>query len=135
VWRVLDEIGRAMQAFAQADTSTGHGKHCESKRHLGLPRMIDGPRPFDTPPPRDLYCVRGHRHGAPAWYHVTHGKDGLTIRVSAFPSSDTRADDSTSPDTGRRESSALLTDLLGHLKQYIEDRTAGNSRQTKRGRR
>jgi CRISPR-associated protein Cmr6 len=121
-WRILDEIGEAMKAFAQAGTARGHGKHCDAKRHLGLPRKLHGPLSKKLPhqrewsPPIDLEAASGQRHAAPVWYHVAKGKDGLAVRIAAFPSAATRAPD-TPAGEGWGESEALLRELLQYLAQ------------------
>jgi CRISPR-associated protein Cmr6 len=130
-WRVLDEIGAAMQAFAQSPPESGHGKHCDAKRHLGLPRKLHGPLPFALPhqrdwsPPIDLEAAHGDRHAAPIWYHVAPGERGLTIRVSPFPSADTRAPD-TDATGGWQKSQQILGELLRHLQAHLTTRAAAN---------
>jgi CRISPR-associated protein Cmr6 len=115
-WRVLDEIGKAMQAFAQAEPRSRHGKHCPGKRHLGLPRSID-----KSPRKRELVSARGKRHASPALYHVARGANGLKIRVCAFPTADTRAPDEEVA-AGFQESERILGQLLQHLRNHLDDR-------------
>lgn len=93
-WLALDRFGSAVQQFAQAEESTGHGKHCESKIALGLPRQVHGPR--DEPlahqnrsthrRPKPLTCCKGTRHSSPVHCHFSKDANGaLVARVVAFP--------------------------------------------------
>ncbi|HEX4613495.1 MAG TPA: type III-B CRISPR module RAMP protein Cmr6, partial [Urbifossiella sp.] len=73
-WFALDQIGAAMQGFAQ------RYKHNPAKLALGLPREIDGPKPKPT---RRLHGSQHSplkRHAAPVFYHLTCGTNGtLTV--------------------------------------------------------
>lgn len=126
-WFLLDQLGASMQAFAQAPTKTGHGKHCESKRALGLPRQIHGPRRDPLPhqkiagghkPPTHLSSPRGSRHASPVHYHVTPSQTGLSIVVTAFPMANL-------PDL--TTSTTILTKLLEHLERDLAERCRRHS--------
>lgn len=121
-WFLLDQLGASFQSFAQALESTGHGKHCDAKVALGLPRQIHGPRrePMDHQrragghrQPIQLRVPIGDRHSSPVLYHVAQGLDGLLIRVAAFPSAQL-------PDM--TASRALLSKLLNHLRSDLAER-------------
>lgn len=112
-WYTLDKLGEAVQSFAQADKSSGHGKHCVTKLALGLPRQIHGPLPYKLPhqktwtSPQVLTGPKGDRHAAPVHYHLAKRRDGtLSLRMAAFPAAFL-------PDT--KTSRAFLTDLRTHL--------------------
>lgn len=90
-WTALDQLGYAVQAFAQEYA------HKEEKKALGLPRRVHGPRrdpighqkqnPTAHKQPRNLSATKGRRHAAPVLYHLAKSNDGrLRIRVTAFPS-------------------------------------------------
>lgn len=85
-WFALDQVGGAMQGFAQRYA------HNPAKLALGLPRKIHGPLPNPLPHqqgrrhqrPQPLRGPNGERHAAPVFYHLTKAPDGtLTIRVTA----------------------------------------------------
>jgi CRISPR-associated protein Cmr6 len=125
-WFLLDQLGASMQAFVQAPTKTGHGKHCESKRALGLPRQIHGPRREPLPhqkitgghtPPTHLSSPTGSRHASPVHYHVTPSPTGLRIVVTAFPTANL-------PDLNT--STTILTKLLEHLDRDLTERCRRN---------
>ena len=89
-WTALDQLGYAVQAFAQKYA------HKEEKKALGLPRKIHGPlsypighqsqRPETHKPPKELSAKKGKRHAAPVHYHLAKSGDGkLVIRAAAFP--------------------------------------------------
>jgi len=126
-WFLLDQLGASMQAFAQAQAETGHGKHCESKIALGLPRQIHGPRREPLPhqkltgrhvPPISLSASTGGRHAAPVHYHVTPSSTGYRIVVTAFPMAGL-------PDLST--STTILTKLLEHLDRDLTERCRRNS--------
>jgi CRISPR-associated protein Cmr6 len=117
-WRVLDEVGAAIQAFAQAPTSSGHGKHCPSKRHLGLPRKI-----HKGPATTELKSIHGDRHSAPVWYHITPTGRTLTVRVAAFPTAETR-EAGVDAVLGREQSRVILDQLLRHLQSHLSERAS-----------
>jgi hypothetical protein len=118
----------AMQVFAQAHPDTNHGKHCDNKRYLGLPRKLHGPsarpmqRQVNHQPPIDLDCVHGKRHAAPIFYHVA-GTPGqrLTIRVAAFPTASLRPE-GMFEDIGLEDCTAVHRDLLTELADYLHER-------------
>ncbi|MEW6263970.1 MAG: type III-B CRISPR module RAMP protein Cmr6 [Thermodesulfobacteriota bacterium] len=117
-WFALDRLGAAVQAFTQASQSSGHGKHCESKLALGLPRKIHGPLNFKLPhqkewtAPRELKGPKGERHSSPVHYHLAKDKGGnLTIRLTAFPSIYL---------PNINTSNKILKDLLNHLNTYLK---------------
>jgi CRISPR-associated protein Cmr6 len=121
-WFALDQLGAALQSFAQSDASTGHGKHCESKLALGLPRQIHGPLDFKLPhqkshtPPKQLVGPKGDRHAAPVHFHVGRNADGvLVVRVVAFPAPHL---------PNFKESQQLLEQLLKHTSGDLHARTA-----------
>jgi CRISPR-associated protein Cmr6 len=115
-WFVLDRVGAAAQAFAQAGPDTGHGKHCAGKIGLGLPRKIH------RAPGEELLGVRGDRFASPVWYHVGRSEDGRqVVRVSAFPSRELRPP-GVSSDEGLRRHRELLTQLLLHLQDDLPKR-------------
>lgn len=116
-WLILDDIGAGMQSFAQSRAESGHGRHCDSKRHLGLPRSIH------RNPKTALIGALSDRHPAPAIYHVSTGGHGLAIRAATFPSAQTRAK-GTPATVGLLESSNLLTKLLTHLHGFWSGRAA-----------
>jgi len=126
-WFVMEQIGDAAQSFAQADAKTGHGKHCEHKVVLGLPRQIHGPRKDPLPhqkkenwkPPRQLYGAKGDdRHSSPVHYHAAKNPvtGAFTIRVVAFPSRRLA-----SPEVNAR----VLGALLRHIRDHVEKRVKG----------
>jgi len=121
-WFLLDQLGASFQAFAQAPESSGHGKHCESKMALGLPRQIHGPkrekmrhqeRSGQHRRPVSLRGPMSDRHSSPIHYHIAPGSSGLTVHVAAFPTT-------LLPDmaTSRR----VLGQLLTHLKTDLSQR-------------
>ncbi|HYT92681.1 MAG TPA: type III-B CRISPR module RAMP protein Cmr6 [Gemmataceae bacterium] len=116
-WRALDEVGAAMQAFAQAPTSTGHGKHCPAKGHLGLPRKI-----HKGAATRELQGVHGDRHSSPVWYHITSAGRTLTVRVAAFPTAETR-EAGVDASTGFQQNRSILEQLLLHLREHLRARS------------
>jgi len=129
-WRALDEVGMAMQTFAQAAPKTGHGKHCDRKRHLGLPRQLHGPKDRPTHHqnaathrrPEALVGVHGERHAAPVFYHVAGTPGGrLTIRVAAFPVASLRRSGMSVAD-GLRECTQVHRELLTALAAYLGTR-------------
>ena len=88
-WTALDQLGYAVQAFAQQYA------HQEEKKALGLPRKIHGPQrhpighqkwdPTTHKPPKNLSVKKGGRHASPIHYHLTRsGDDGLVIRATAL---------------------------------------------------
>lgn len=88
-WTALDQLGFAIQAFAQKYV------HKEEKKALGLPRNIHGPRnspmghqkPATHESPKKLSAEEGKRHAAPVLYHLARGDAGqLLIRITASPS-------------------------------------------------
>ena len=90
-WTTLDQLGYAVQAFAQKYA------HKEEKKALGLPRRVHGPRrdpighqrqnPTAHKQPHNLSATKGRRHAAPVVYHLANSNDGsLRIRVTALPS-------------------------------------------------
>jgi len=92
-WFALDQIGAIMQSFAQAPATTGHGKHCEQKAVLGLPRQIHGPRNQPLPhqdrqswvPPRKLTGTIGDRLASPVHFHLAKTQQGtLLVRAAIF---------------------------------------------------
>lgn len=129
-WRVLDELGMAMQVFAQASPRTGHGSHCDRKRYLGLPRMLHGPnrKPMNHQdakthkPQEDIRGHHGERHASPIFYHVA-GVPGqrLTIRVAAFPTASLRPRGMDAV-SGLRECTELHRELLTELAGYLATR-------------
>lgn len=74
-WQVLDQVGFAYQAFAM------NYKHQKDKMALGLPRHIGQPVTgnFKFSPPIE------NRHSSPVHIHIARHKDGLLVRVVAFP--------------------------------------------------
>lgn len=112
-WKVLDQLGLAVQKFAQSY------KHQEEKAVLGLPRKIHGPRrepmrhqnrnthqqPLNLQP-NLAEAKNGNktRFAAPVMYHVEQGVNaGSIIRITAFPSAMIR---------GENVSRAMFDDLL-----------------------
>lgn len=122
-WRMVDEIGTAMQAFAQSDTVTGHGKHCDRKRHLGLPRHIDGPFPTSSKPAKKLVGIYGDRLASPIFYHIARLPDAnrFAIRVVVFPTAQARRDGIDAA-AGLRESEMILAQLVDFLPRHFDDR-------------
>lgn len=119
-WFALNQVGDAMQAFAQADEKTRHGKHSEAKMALGLPRQIHGPRREPLPhqsshsQPTSLKGPKGDRHASPVHYHLARNPDGtFTVRVVAFPSKFL-------PDW--EKSKELLGKLMAHLRTDLARR-------------
>lgn len=127
-WRAIDLIGRAMQECAQADPETGHGKHCEAKRGLGLPRQIHGPRkvpmhhqhPANHRPPVFLKSARGDRHSSPVLFHVGQQADGrLEVHVAGFPTADLR-EPGMQALPGLEAHKQFLIDYLHHWCQAVQ---------------
>lgn len=132
-WHALDQLGFAVQAFAQ-----GYA-HKAEKGNLGLPRKIHGPKADGPIRLRDgtllqdpetwkrpVWLGRDHpkrcpekhpkdmRHASPVHVHLTKEADGtLTIRVAAFPAKHL-------PDL--YSSREFLGKLLEHLKKDLERR-------------
>lgn len=71
VWRVIDQVGSAYQAFAKVH------KHNEKKLALGLPRLISR---------RKVSGPKGDRHASPVHIHVERTAKGHTVRMIVFPS-------------------------------------------------
>jgi CRISPR-associated protein Cmr6 len=115
-WFALDQLGYAIQSFAQKH------KHDPGKAALGLPRQIHGPRPSPLGgqdrsshrPPKRLTGPKGDRFAAPIFYHLTRGaNDALLVRVAALPTKHL-------PDLPA--STAMLTELLEHLRGDLQQR-------------
>jgi CRISPR-associated protein Cmr6 len=121
VWRVLDEIGTALQDFAQSGKESGHGKHCPAKSHLGLPRAI-----HRKPNQRELCGCRGNRHPSPAMFHVTRSGQVFYVRGCAFPTADTRSPDK-DRSQGLSESELILGKLLYHVYTCLEARSQNDN--------
>ena len=135
-WTALDQLGFAIQAFAQKYA------HREEKKALGLPRNIHGPRnspmghqkPATHEPPKKLSAKEGKRHAAPVLYHLARADAGqLLIRVTAFPSHYLP-----SFDESERMLSELLDFLDTELKRRIQNQATigqrgGGSQQSGRG--
>src|SRR5262249_44489850 len=101
-WLALDQVGDAVQRFAQ------QRKHQVEKKGLGLPRNI--------PNPRGTFQKGKHvndRHASPVHFHFGRDSQGLVMRVLAFPAAEL-------PDLGA--STLLLNDLLAHLKESLPAR-------------
>ncbi len=90
---VLNELSSLGRSFAQS-SSSDHGKHCQNKGVLGLPRKIHGPLPRPLPrqdpakhrPPQAICGRRCARLAAPVFYHLDLSDNGhVIIRVVAFP--------------------------------------------------
>ena len=111
-WFALDQLGLALQTFAQKYA------HDERKAALGLPRKIHRPRP--QPMQRQDREFRRRpmalsRHAAPIHYHLTRRADeALTVRMTAFPLPDL-------PDI--ETSRVMLRDLRDHMKLDLARRT------------
>jgi CRISPR-associated protein Cmr6 len=129
-WRALDEIGMAMQVFAQASPDSGHGSHSDRKRYLGLPRNLHGPRnqPMSHQDPsrhrraEPIPALHGERHASPIFYHVAGVPcQRLTIRVAAFPTASLRPAGMDAV-TGLRECTQLHRELLTVLASYLATR-------------
>lgn len=71
-WQAIDRVGIAYRNFTQAGTSTGHGKHCEEKAALGLPRKI-----HRRPHQQDLESPKGKRYAKPFHIHLSPVGGGL----------------------------------------------------------
>lgn len=98
-WFALDQLGFAIQSFAQENA------HRERKYALGLPRRIHRP-------PKPLSANDRQRHASPVHYHLAPQADGtLTVRMTAFPSPDL-------PDINT--SREVLTELKGHLASELK---------------
>ncbi|GIW95030.1 MAG: hypothetical protein KatS3mg110_3071 [Pirellulaceae bacterium] len=127
VW-LLNEMASLMMDFAQDDRSTGHGKHCDAKAALGLPRKIHGPlnrplphqNPRNHQPPKHLYGPRGNRLASPVFYHIGRSIDGkLIVRVAAFPIPDP---------LGITQGEKVLCQLLKFLKDKLNQMVANPAR-------
>lgn len=119
-WTALDQLGYAVQSFAQKYA------HDKRKKALGLPRQIHGPldhpmrnqNPDDHKPPLNLSAKRGKRHAAPVHYHLADSGNGkLLIRATAFPAHYL-------PDY--RESKKMLDECLTFLDKDLKKRVAEN---------
>ena len=119
-WTALDQLGYAIQDFAQKYV------HDERKRGLGLPRTVHGPirQPMHHQnsathkPPQQLSANGIRRHAAPIHYHLAESHNSvLCIRASGFPAHRLPK---------YRESEKLLDELLKFLKQHLNKRTKGN---------
>lgn len=131
-WLALDQVGASLQAFAQADPSTGHGKHCPEKRGLGIPRQIHGPskRPMrhqnerTHQRPFQLRGPYGDRHSSPVFYHLSWSQRGtVLIRVVAFPTKDLR-DPKSTEQQGLEDSRWILKQLLLHSQDDLTKRSS-----------
>ena len=119
-WTALDQLGYAVQSFAQKYA------HDKRKKALGLPRQIHAPldhpmrnqNPDDHKPPLNLSAKRGKRHAAPVHYHLADSGNGkLLIRATAFPAHYL-------PDY--RESKKMLDECLTFLDKDLKKRVAEN---------
>lgn len=125
-WFAIDNLGQWMQSFAQAPTSTGHGKHCAGKAALGLPRKIHGPlsgKPLkhqtNHQDPVPLRAPHGDRHASPVFYHFARGAGGsLIFRAVIFHTSHLW-DANKTAQLGREESQRVLKALALHLKHEL----------------
>jgi CRISPR-associated protein Cmr6 len=115
-WFALDQLGYAIQSFAQKH------KHDRAKTALGLPRQIHGPRPSPLGgqdrsshrPPQYLRSPKGDRYAAPVLYHLARTVEGsLVVRVAAFPARHL-------PDL--QTSTVVLSELLEHLRVDLQHR-------------
>lgn len=113
-WTALDQLGYAVQSFAQKYA------HKEEKKALGLPRRIPGPRKqpmhhqnYTHQRPKPLSADGIHRHASPAHYHLAKSSNGkLLIRAIALS-----AHRLPSFDESRKILGELLNFLEGELKQ------------------
>lgn len=131
VWDVLDQVGFALEAFAQAK------KHDPAKASLGLPRSIHGPRddgPLKTRegrilqdaakwkrrewldfPCRDPKTTRQNaRHASPVHMHLEAHGNGYLVRVMAMPAA-------CLPDP--QTSGKFLSDFLQSIAQDLQRRS------------
>ena len=115
-WFALDQLGYAVQSFAQKH------KHEPAKAALGLPRQIHGPRPSPLDgqdrsahrPPQRLANPKGDRYASPVLYHLARGPDGaMVVRVAAFP---------TRHLPSLPASTAVLSELLDYLRVDLQQR-------------
>lgn len=90
-WYALNEVSQAAHEFAQSPTKTGHGKHCEDKIVLGIPRQIHGPlnKPLKNQngwqPPLKLKGPKCERYASPVHIHFSKNQENeLTISITAF---------------------------------------------------
>ncbi len=118
-WTALDQLGYAIQDFAQQYA------HEEEKKALGLPRKIHGPlsypighqkqSPRTHTPPQELLGKKGKRHAAPIHYHLAKSSNGkLVVRATAFPAHCLPS---------FSESKKMLDELITFLDTDLKDRT------------
>jgi CRISPR-associated protein Cmr6 len=117
-WFALDQLGASRQAFAQADSKTGHGKHCPAKVALGLPRNIH------KAPPEKLFGPMGDRYASPVFFHFAKVADGkLQVRVLAFGPPRLWAMGHHDEQTGPQIIERTLQQLLEHLDSDLSSRS------------
>ncbi len=121
-WTVLDQLGYAVQGFAQQYA------HDERKKALGLPRKIHGPRslpivhqkqnPRNHKQPKTLSAGGIKRHTAPIHYHLATTDEGkLLVRATAFPAHRL---------PNYRKSKEMLDKLVAFLKEDLKKRVEQN---------
>ena len=121
-WFALDQLGAIYIEFTQSNPGTGHGKHCDQKAALGLPRQIHGPRPQplghqknDTwqAPVQLRNPHNTDRFASPVHLHLTKTAAGkLAVRAIASP---TRL-----PDTNT--SKDVLGKFIKHIESSVRER-------------
>jgi CRISPR-associated protein Cmr6 len=92
VWWALDQLGDAIQEFAQSY------KHQIEKKALGLPRRMKEP---------DAQLARLSRHASPVHFHLVKGDSSFSANVVAFPSAKLR---------GFEDNRAFLQKFIEHLR-------------------
>jgi CRISPR-associated protein Cmr6 len=107
-WVALDQLGDAVQRFAQAM------KHDLEKKGLGLPRNVKPPTKNSFKPGAPV--AKSGRHSGPVWFHLAADASAtLRVRVTVFPARQL-------PDLTK--SRALLQRLLTHLDADLKARVA-----------
>jgi len=120
-WHAIDKIGCAYRDFTQADTCTGHGKHCPEKACLGLPRLIQLQRQKVA-----LESPVGKRHTKPFFFHLENlgpvgGNEPRTwrFRAAALPSPWLYPSTGATNEPSFERSRTMLAMLLKHIKHSL----------------
>ena len=99
-WNALDQLGDAIQTFAQSY------KHQIDKKALGLPRRMKEP---------DSELQQLNRHASPVHFHLARSDSGFKTNVVAFPSEKLRGFEK-----NREFLSAFITELATNIAQRMK---------------
>ncbi|MDI9442962.1 MAG: type III-B CRISPR module RAMP protein Cmr6, partial [Planctomycetota bacterium] len=104
-WYALDQLAASVQQFAQ------DYKHNAEKKALGMPRSLRRPVGGSFQP--GPHVQKTGRHASPVIYHLAPGRNGLVVRVVAFPSAELPHDPT------RQKSRRFLQLFLDHLSRQL----------------